>query len=352
MLITVVAFVAVLVVVTIAHELGHFFTAKASGVKVDEFGLGYPPRLLSIKRGETRYSLNAIPVGGFVKLAGEEDPNVQNSLASKGVATRLLVLSAGAIMNLLLPLLLFSVAFMIPHDLLVSQVLVEEVAPNSPAIAAGIEPGDSLLSVNGHSVRNIGDLNRYLQLSLGSEVTILVKHSDDSTENIQVIPRWKPPEGQGAIGIVVKSAYPTVIRQHQPFWEAIPNGITECIETFGLFKNAIISMFVGTTPLEVAGPVGIAQITGEAARSGFSSLLQFTAFLSINLAIINLFPLPALDGGRIVFVMLEFVRRGRRISPRIEGMVHYIGYVMLLTAIVLVTYQDIIRILSGEALIP
>ncbi|MFC1904483.1 RIP metalloprotease [Chloroflexota bacterium] len=352
MIITLVAFFAVLVVVIIAHELGHFVTAKAFGVKVEEFGLGYPPRLLSVRRGETIYSLNAIPVGGFVKMAGEEDPKVRNSLASKGIGTRLLVLSAGSLMNFLLPLLLFSIAFIIPHNQLIGQVLIKEVSPNSPAAMAGIESDDVVLRINGHQVRNIGDVNRYLQLNLGKEVTILVEHDNSTTESVQAIPRWKPPEGQGAIGVLINMTNTTIVRQHYPFWEAIPMGVVECIETFGLFKNAIISMFVGTMPLEVAGPVGIAQITGEVARTGFSSLLQFAAFLSINLAIINLFPLPALDGGRIMFVWLECIRRGRRIPPRIEGMIHYIGYVMLLGAIMLVTYKDIMRIVSGESLIP
>ncbi len=352
MLLTIVAFVGVLVVLIIAHELGHFATAKACGVRVDEFGLGFPPRLLSIKRGETRYSLNAIPLGGFTKMAGEEDPKVPRSLASKGVATRLLILSAGSLMNFLLPLLLFSIAFMIPHDMIVGPVSVAEVAPNSPAARAGIEPGDVLLGINDKPVHNIGDLHRYIQLNLGQETSILVKHSDDTTEDVQIIPRWKPPEGQGAIGIIVNMSSPSTIRQHEPFWRAIPLGVSECIETFVLFKNAILSLFIGATPLELTGPVGIAQITGEVAKAGISPLLEFAAFLSINLAIINILPLPALDGGRIVFVLLEWVRRGRRISPKTEGLVHFIGFAMLMGVIIIITYQDIIRIISGESLIP
>ena len=352
MLITIVAFVAVLVVLIIAHELGHFVTAKASGVKVEEFGLGFPPRLLSIRKGETLYSLNAIPLGGFTKMAGEEDSTVPRSLASKSIATRILVLSAGSLMNFLLPLLLFSIAFMIPHNLVVGQVLVEEVVPNSPAAGAGIEAGDTLLRIDGNPVRNIGDVHRYIQLNLGKEITVLTEHSDSTTESVQVIPRWTPPEGQGATGIVVKMVYPTIVRQHEPFWKAIPLGVGECIETFILFKNGIVSMIIGTVPVAVAGPVGIAQITGEVAKAGISPLLEFAAFLSINLGLINIFPLPALDGGRIAFVLLEWVRRGKRISPKIEGLVHFIGFAMLMGVILLITYQDIIRIIAGESLIP
>ena len=352
MLIAILAFVGILVVLIIAHEFGHFFTAKASGVRVDEFGLGFPPRLLSVKRGETRYSLNAVPLGGFVKMAGEEDPKVRGSLANKSIGTRLLVLGSGSLMNFLLPLLLFSVAFMVPHNAVSGQVLVEEVAPASPAARAGIESGDILLEVNGKSVHSVGDLQRYIQLKLGREITILVQHSDATTEEVKVIPRWRPPEEQGAIGVAVKTASPTVVRQHYPFWQAIPMGVGECIQTFVLFKNAIISMIIGTAPTVVAGPVGIAQITGEVAKAGLSPLLEFAAFLSINLAIINILPLPALDGGRIAFVLLEWVRRGRRVPPKIEGLIHLVGFSMLIAFLLAVTYQDIIRIISGESLLP
>ena len=351
-IITVIVFLGILAGLILAHELGHFVTAKASRVRVDEFGLGFPPRLLSIKRGETRYSLNMIPLGGFVKMAGEEDPKVPGSLASKSIGTRLLILSAGSLMNALLPLLLFSIAFMVPHDTLAGQVVVEEVATNSPAASAGFESGDVILSINEKPVHNINDLQRNIYLNLGKEITFLIKHSDSTTEDIGVIPRWSPPEGEGAIGVAVRLLNPTVVSQHYPFWKAIPMGVGGCIEAFVIFKNGILSMIIGTTPIAVAGPVGIAQVTAEVAKAGISPLLEFAAFLSINLALINIFPLPALDGGRIMFVLLEWVRRGKRISPKTENVVHLVGFILLMTAILIITYQDIIRIISGESLIP
>jgi len=355
-IITILAFLGVLAVLVIAHELGHFATAKAFGVRVEEFGLGFPPRLLSVRRGETLYSLNAIPLGGFTKMAGEEDPKVPRSLASKGAGTRLIVLSAGSIMNALLPLLLFSIAFMVPHDMLIEPTVVEKVAPNSPAAAAGIEPGDTLLGINGKPVNNFNEFHRYVQLNLGKEISILVEHSDSTTEEIQVIPRWKPPEGEGSIGIERDIEFAlsnrTIVSQHYPFWKAIPMGVSECIETFVLFKNAIIGLFIGAVPLQLTGPVGIAQLTGEVAKAGISPLLEFAGFISINLAILNILPLPALDGGRIVFVLLEWVRRGKRVSPKTEGLVHAIGFAMLMALIIVITYQDIIRIITGESLIP
>jgi len=352
MLVTIVAFLAVIAVLIIAHELGHFFTAKAAGVRVEEFGLGYPPRLLGLKRGPTTYSLNAIPLGGFVKMAGEEDSKVPDSLASKSIGTRLLVLSAGSIMNALLPIILFSIAFMIPHDIVVGQVLVEEVAPGSPAEMAGIEAGDTIISINDKEINNNVELSRYIQLNLGQEIAILVEHSDLSQEEVWLVPRWQPPEDEGAIGVAVRTIEPITVSQSEPFWRAIPLGVNECIETFILFKNAILSIFLGTVDLEIGGPVAIAQITGEVAQAGISPLLEFAAFLSINLAIINLLPLPALDGGRIVFVLLEWVRRGKRISPKKEGLVHLIGFAMLMGLILAITYQDIVRIISGDSLIP
>jgi regulator of sigma E protease len=352
MLITILIFLGILAVLILAHELGHFATAKAFGVRVDEFGLGFPPRLIGIKRGETLYSLNAVPLGGFTKMAGEEDPDVPRSLASKSVGARVIVLSAGSIMNALLPILLFTIAFMVPHNVATGDVVVAEVAPNSPAAAAGIEVGDTLASLNDEPVQNIGDLKIFTQLNLGKEVNLAVRHSDSTVEEVRLIPRWKPPPGEGAMGVALSMPEAVIVRQSYPFWEAIPMGVSECIETFIIFKNEILKWFIGAVPVQLTGPVGIAQLTGEVARAGFSPLLQFAGFISINLALVNILPLPALDGGRIVFVLLGWVRRGKRISPRTEGLVHAIGFALLIAAMIAITYQDIIRIIAGESLIP
>jgi len=258
-------------------------------------------------------------------------------------------------MNALLPIVLFSIAFMVPHDMVIEPTVVKIVSPGSPADRAGIEPGDTLLGINGKLVNNFSEFQRYVHLNLGNETTILVEHSDATTEELQIIPRWKPPEGEGAIGIErdveLALANRTIVSQSYPFWEAIPMGVGECVETFVVFKNEIIRIFIGATSFQVAGPVGIAQMTGEVAKAGISPLLEFAGFISINLAIINIFPLPALDGGRIIFVLLEWVRRGKRIAPKREGLVHLIGFAMLMAAILAVTYQDIARIISGESLI-
>jgi len=352
MIVTIIVGLVVLSVIILVHELGHFIAAKSSGIKIEEFGLGYPPRLFGVRRGETLYSLNAIPFGGFNKLAGEEDPEVSRSLAGKSVGTRLLVISAGSLMNILLALFLLTIAFMVPHNIVSGQVLVEEVAPGSPAAIAGIEAGDIILEVNGNPVRNTGDLHRYIQLNLGREIATLVEHSDATTEEIQVIPRWKPPQGQGAIGIAISMSTPTVVSQRYPVWKAIPMGAIKFAETFILYGNGIISMIIGGASGEVAGPVGIIQITGEVAKTGISPLLEFSALISLIIGIVQLFPIPALDGSRIAFILLELIRRGKRISPKTEGLVHTVGLALLMTLLVVITYRDIVRIISGDSLLP
>jgi regulator of sigma E protease len=255
-------------------------------------------------------------------------------------------------MNFLLPLLLFAIAFMVPHNVVTGDVVVDEVAAGSPAAAASIENGDIILSLNDEPVNSIRDLHIYTQLNLGKEVNLAIRHSDETVEEVQLIPRWKPPPAEGAMGVAVSMPEVTVTRQSDPFWEAIPLGVGECIDTFVLFKNEILKWFIGAAPVQLTGPVGIAQMTGEVARAGLSPLLLFAGFISINLAIVNILPLPALDGGRIVFVLLGWVRRGKRISAKTEGLVHAIGFAVLIAAIIAITYQDIIRIIAGESFIP
>ncbi len=433
MWITILSFLGVIIIVILAHEIGHFTTAKLTGVKVEEFGIFYPPRLFSIKRGETIYSINALPLGGFVKMSGEEDPDVPGSLAAKSIPVRLLVLSAGSLMNLLLPFLLLSIAFMVPHDAITGKVEVLEIAPGSPADVAGIEPGDIIVSVNGRELSNDGDLQRYLYLYLGNEIPVVIQHTDLSTEEVRLTPRWKPPENEDPIGlnivqrvvvvdlvqdspaalagikrgdlilsidgqevystgdveyyinlnpdsdvtIVVQHADLTteefrltpeqqtpegnrvigvgvsvssgpIDREHLSPWKAIPRGSSQCIDLMVLFKNGIIGMVTGALPVDLRGPVGIAEMSGDFARAGLSPFLEFAAMISINLGIINLFPLPALDGGRLTFVLIELVRRGKRISPRKEWLIHTTGFFLLIAAILAVTFQDILRIVGGE----
>jgi regulator of sigma E protease len=346
-IITILAFLFVLALLILAHELGHFSTAKAFNIKVEEFGIGFPPRLFSHKHGETVYSLNAIPLGGFTKMAGEEDPNLERSLASQKPWKRLVVLSAGSIMNFILPFLLISLALMIPHQVANSDVYIVDVEQGSPAEASGLQTGDKLLEVNNNPIANLNDLSRQVQLNLGKKISLRYQRLGQDYYT-SLTPRWKPPENQGAIGVSLKAENMVISSQSLPFWQAVPQGMSQTFETLGLFKNSILALLTGAASgAGVTGPVGIAQITGEVARAGISPLLEFTAFLSINLGIINLLPLPALDGGRIVFVLLEWIRRGKKISPEKESLVHLGGFIMLMLLMVAVTIQDLIRIIGG-----
>lgn len=346
------AFFGIIVLLVFFHELGHFVTAKLAGVKVEEFGFGYPPRLVGIKRGETIYSINLLPLGGFVRMLGEEDPSQERSLASKRPATRLVVLSAGSVVLALLPILLFTISFMIPKDVAVGDVRVMEVSPDSPAARAGIMPGDVIRRIDNHDIENTGDLSYFIQLNLGSDIDLWLEREGSAPSPTTLSPRWDPPEGQGAIGVVVTMENITTVSHSYPPWEAVPRGISTTRDTFILFKNEVQRWFIAREAPEVTGPVGIAQLTGEVADVGIAPLLSLTAFISINLAIINLLPLPGLDGGRIIFVLLELVRRGKRVSPKREAVVHAIGFALLLSFIFVVSYYDILRMVRGESLIP
>jgi regulator of sigma E protease len=351
LILTIVVGIVVLSVLIIVHELGHFLAAKATGVPVEEFGIGFPPRAYGKKWRGTIYSINWIPFGGFNKIAGEVDPKVPKGLASRGYGVRLLVLSGGVIMSLLLPFVLLAVAYMIPHDIVEGRVVVEEVAPNSPAEMAGIEAGDTIIGADDKEVKNGGDISRYIQLNLGKEISLTVEHADATTETVTLTPRWRPPEGEGAIGIAYTTEDAVTVSESYPPWEAIPIGARSCIEALVLYRNGIAGMIMGTIPFTPAGPVGIVQITGEVAHSGISPVLELTAFISIAIAITQLIPFPALDGGRMLFVIIEWIRRGKRVSARTEGIVHSIGFVILLGLLVLITYQDIIRWISGGSLL-
>ena len=351
--ISILIFLAILIAAIVVHELGHFITAKRSKVKVEELGLGFPPRLLSFKRGETIYSLNLIPLGGFCRMAGEEDPDVPGSLAGKSVKTRLLVLSAGSLFMLLFPLLLLPIAYMIPMARPVEDggIQIESVAESSPAELAGIETGDIILSIDGQEVKTLEEVQQAIEYKPGEEVTLLLRR--DATEfETTLTPRTEEetPEGEGPIGIGMGPLRET---SSYPPWEAIPKGLGDYGRLWVAAKDALASLIAGEVPLKdaVAGPIGIAQMTSEVAALGAEPLIRLAALISVSLAIVNLLPIPGLDGGRIVFVAIEGIRRGKRISAKKEGLIHLIGFALLLMLIVLVSYNDVMRLIRGEGFI-
>jgi regulator of sigma E protease len=253
------------------------------------------------------------------------------------------------LMNALLPVLLFSISYMLPHRLLVENLVVAEVLPDSPAAQAGVQVGDQILQLDWSAVYNLNDLRFRIYLNLGRQTDLMVMHPDQTTANLRLTPRWRPPEDDTATGLIVVGTSPQKIERRYAVWQALPLGLSETIDTFLAFKNALVGMLLRITPVVLTGPVGLGQIVGELAKSGLHALLQFTAFISVNLAIINLFPLPALDGGRIALLVLEWVRRGRRISAKAEGLIHGIGFALLLIFAAILTYEDVLRILHGAS---
>jgi regulator of sigma E protease len=348
---TILPFAGVLVVLIVAHELGHFITAKLTGVKVMEAGLGYPPRIWGFTWRDTIYSINWLPLGGFVRLLGEEDPTDPGSLAAKPRWVRLLVLASGSGMNFILPILLFAIAFSIPRDVNVGLTQITDVVPDAPAQEAGLQSGDVIFEINDEEVRNIREVSLAIRLNLGETIDFTVKHPDGVVETIPVHARWAPPQGQGPTGIMIGNMYPFTEKESFPPWQAIPKGWTATLDSLILARNEVLSWFKGSSGPDVAGPVGIAQATGEVVeQAGWQVLLDFAALLSINLAIINILPLPMLDGGRIAFVLLEIARRGKRIAPEKEALVHLVGLALIITLAVAITYFDVLRIIRGESL--
>ena len=352
-------FIGILVFLVVAHEFAHFATAKLFGIKVLEFGIGFPPRIAGVRRGETEYTVNWLPLGGFVRLLGEEDPDDPRSLSAAPRWQRFIVLVSGSLMNLALPVLLFAVAFSVPHDEPIGRAIIMTVVPDAPAEAAGFLQDDVIYAIDGREARSANDAGRLIRLNLGEEIEVRVRRGQDFV-TLTVVPRWTPPEGQGPTGITIRpqctlvggyGCVPFTERVADPPWVSIPRGLSATGDSMILARNEILSWFKGGSSPEVTGPVGLAQTTGELARmGGFTTLLQLAAILSINLGVLNLLPLPMLDGGRVMFLLIEVVRGGRRIAPEKEAMVHLVGFVLFIALAAIVTFFDITRIANGESL--
>ena len=360
---TIIIFLAVLAVLILVHEFGHFITAKKLGIRVDEFGLGFPPRAVGLKRGETIYSLNWIPFGGFVKIFGEDPdaesidgPDRHRSFVHKPRWVQATVLLAGIGCNILFAWLLLSVGFMIGQptaigdaavDVSETYIAITGVEPGSPAEAAGLQTGDQIVSLaRGEEtimVESVEDVRTFV--SSGEETPVQIVYTRDGevfSANVQ--PMTGIVSGRPAIGIAMDAVGIVRLPPHR----AIIMGATATgdifIRTIDGFGTLIADLFRGRADLEqVSGPIGIAVFVGNAADFGFVYLMSFVAFISINLAVINLIPFPALDGGRVLFVALEAIRR-RPINPQVANTVNAVGFVLLIGLMLVVTYGDIVRL--------
>ena len=358
---TFVLFLIILGVLVFVHELGHFIVAKRSGMRVDEFGLGFPPKLLSRKYGETEYSLNLIPFGGFVKIFGEdsiaEGKVTEGAFTSKKRPLQAAVLVAGIAGNLLFAWFLISIGFMFglpsPMDARFEgqiqnpRLSVVSVLPNSPASEAGLRSGDVILSIasGGKDFAELLDVDSARAFIGGSEVgmTMSIRHGTEE-KNVTLTPKEGIIPDRKAIGIGLDvigtlklSPIPAVIEGARTAYNL---SVATVEGLFGFLRDAVF----GKADLsQVTGPVGLAGYVGDARSLGFVYLLSFTAFISINLAIINLLPIPALDGGRLLFVAIEAIRR-KAISAKFTERVNTVGFFGLIALMLLVTYHDVMKL--------
>ena len=351
MFLTIVVFIVILGLLIFVHELGHFLVAKWTGVKVDEFAFGFPPRLISKKYKETRYSINAIPLGGYVKLYGEEEElKKAGSFYAKPVRIRIAIVVSGVIMNFILAIILMTIGFSVGMTPLVSdpatmsgqknpKVMVAYVAPDSPAQKAGITEGTIL-----EGFASASDLQSFTRSHLDQEVNIATE-KNGTMNNIQ-LKLSNDTEAPLGVGVVA------ITKIKQPVWQAFITSFQETgkvISTLFVFLYDILkSLFTtgstGPAGEGLSGPVGIFNFVGSAIKIGWIYVMQLVIILSINLGIINILPFPALDGGKVLFLGLEGIFRRKVIRQEIENVIHLIGFALLILLIIAITYRDIVHL--------
>jgi regulator of sigma E protease len=383
MIITILIFIVILGILVFVHEFGHFIVAKKSGMTVEEFGFGFPPRLIGIKKvggkwkvigtknrqllnqngnqagqapadDRTVYSINSIPLGGFVRILGENNENEDQpgSFINKGFWPRFFTLIAGVVMNVILAWVIFSAGYMIGLPVAINsladvpahatlthpETAVLDVVKNLPADKAGIKPNDIILSLDGKSFNAVDDFQKYINTHQGQPITFQVQRGSEHL-NIPITPDVNPAQGQGATGIQISLLGRLKYPWYMAIWEggvATVTGIVGIV--YGLYS--LFAQHMGFSSL--GGPIQIARLTGQVTGLGFVFLMQFTAFLSLNLAVLNILPFPALDGGRVLFLIIEKVRRKRN-NQKIEQIVNTAGFVFLILLMIAVTVHDIIR---------
>lgn len=361
---SVLLFLAVLFVLVLVHEYGHFIAARKTGMRVDEFGIGFPPRLFAWRRGETLYTFNAIPLGGFVKIFGEDredaeaDSDSARAFSKRPLWAQALVLVAGVSANILLAYVLFAAALMIGTVSSVTEadagpnaeLVALAVMPESPAAKAGLEQGEQILSISSFddepAALTPSGIAALVQKEGGARVRF-IDNGEEVTRDIKAEAGVVPEEPtRAAIGVTTGLLEQNAVAP----LPALKEAAVQTVDGLVTITTGIASLLYDAVRFEadlkgVAGPVGIAGLVGDAAAFGIATLFTFTAFISLNLAVINLLPFPALDGGRLIFVIVEAIK-GTPVPARISQYANAIGFIILMMLMVAVTYNDIARLVS------
>ncbi|MFA7201594.1 MAG: M50 family metallopeptidase [Candidatus Paceibacterota bacterium] len=348
MILTILIFIVILAVLVVAHEFGHFFTAKKFGMYVEEFAIGFPPRIFSWIKGETRISINAIPLGGYVKIPGEngeeelteeEKKKIQPErlFSRKKPWQRIVVLCAGVAMNIVVGWLLFIPVFM--HGIN-PEVVIISVSKNSPAEHAGIQEGDVLKEFS-----TVEAFIRATQENSGKEMKFLVQRNG-SEKTIVTVPRVDPPLGEGALGVALSESGISAMS----FGDAAIASATFALQVFSaifilLFKlvGALIGITSGDLFHALTGPVGVFQATAQASAMGWAHVLYLAAMISLNLAAVNIFPFPALDGGRVLLVIIEKIKKSP-VSAKTQAITNGVGFLLLICLLLFISVRDVVRI--------
>lgn len=314
------------------HELGHFLVAKLSGIKVLEFSIGFGPKIFKFDSQETSYSLGLLPLGGYVKMEGEDEESKDpRGFSNKPPLTRIGVIAAGPIMNLLLAILLMSIIGFYSGTASTKITVI----PGEPAAIAGIKNGDRIYAIDKNKISSWEEIITMIGQKPGEEILVTVVR-DDHLLDFKVKSSSEPDTNRGVIGIK------TVVIKHS-ISQSLKSGIKTTFLLLKLTFQGLVLMILGRAKPEVLGPVGLVHIVGEAAKVGVLNVLYLAALISINLGFFNLLPIPALDGSRIVFLGVELIR-GRPIEPEKEGMIHFIGFTLLMILMVFILFKDVSRL--------
>lgn len=362
---TFILFIVVIALLIFVHELGHFLAAKWSGVKVEEFAIGFPPTIFSLTKGDTKYSINLIPFGGYVKIFGEdynEGSQDKDSFVNQPKYIQAFILVAGVLFNFIFAWFIFIFLFNVGFPMSINQavnyqqnpetkLLITAVVDNSPAYLAGLMPGDEILEIKKTDevlvIKSTTDLQTVLQENKDEPLSITYNRQDQMTE-VDLVPSQTIDNIDGwAVGLALDTVALVNLNWYQSLWQSL-KFTTNLSISMVLGLGELVKMLIDGSNLNdlVVGPIGIAGLVGGASNLGFVYLLSLIALISINLAIINLMPFPALDGGRLLFLLIEKIK-GSNLNPQVAGWVNLVGFAILIILMLYITWGDIIRIFPG-----